>query len=96
VTDVYGIAILRLVTVIALTGVIFAGTHALGDESASQPRMSDRHAVAQLVDCMKKRMSYDRDASYNEARKTCRDQIAKQSNNTSSGTLVASATPPKP
>lgn len=86
----------RLVTVIALCAMIFAGTPALGDESASQSRMSRRHGIAQLVVCMKKRMSNDKGTSYNEARTTCKDQIARQSDNTSSGTLVASATPPKP
>jgi len=85
---------IRLVTFVALTGVIFAGQRGLG-EAASQPRMSKHHAVAQLADCMKKRMSDDKGASYNEARKTCRDQIAKQRDK-ASGSLVASATPPKP
>jgi hypothetical protein len=86
----------RLVAVIALTGVMFAGMRAFGDESASQSRMSKRHTIVQVVDCMKKRMSHDKGTSYNEARKTCEDQFAKQSANTSSGTLVASATSPKP
>jgi hypothetical protein len=86
----------RLVTAIALTGVIFACTRALGDESASQPRVTKRQATASLVVCMRKRMSYDRSASYNEAKKTCRDQIANRSDKASSSSLVASATPPKP
>jgi hypothetical protein len=86
----------RLITAIAMTGVIFASTRALGDESATQPRMGKRHAIAQLVVCMKRRMSHDKGASYNEARKTCKDQIDRQSDNAPSGSLVASATPPKP
>jgi hypothetical protein len=86
----------RLVAIIALAGMIFVGTRALGDESANQSRMSKRHTVVQMVDCMKKRMSHDRGTSFNEARKTCKDQVAKQSDSASSGALVASATPPKP
>jgi hypothetical protein len=86
----------RLAAAIALTGVVFACTRALGDESASQSRGVKRQATASLVACMRKRMSYDRSASYNEAKKTCRDQIANQSGKASSGSLVASATPPKP
>jgi|HubBroStandDraft_3_1064219.scaffolds.fasta_scaffold171490_2 hypothetical protein len=82
--------------IIVSAGVIFAGARALGDEAANQSRMSKRHTIVQVVDCMKKRMSHDRGTSYNEARRTCKDQVAKQSDNTSSGTLVASATPPKP
>jgi hypothetical protein len=86
----------RLATVIALASVIFAGTPALGDESASQSRMSRRHTIVQLVVCMKKRMSYDKGSSYNEAKKTCKDQIANNGDGSSSGALVASATPSKP
>jgi hypothetical protein len=86
----------RLATVIALASMIFAGTRAFGDESASQSRVGKRHAIAQLVVCMKTRMSHDRGTSYNEARKTCKDQIANQGGSTPSGALVASATPRKP
>jgi hypothetical protein len=86
----------RPVAVVVVAGMMFVGTRALGDESASQSRISKRHTVVQVVDCMKKRMSHDQGTSYNEARKTCKDQIAKQSDNTPSGALVASATPLKP
>jgi hypothetical protein len=86
----------RPAMVIALAGVIFAGTAALGDESASQSRTSRHHAIAQLVVCMKKRMSDDKGISFIDARKTCKDQIANHGDSTSSGTLVASATAPKP
>ena len=95
-TSVDGMTMNRLLTAIALTGVIFAGTRALGDESTSQSRVVKRHAIASLLVCMRKRMSYDKGASYNEARRTCKDQIASQSDKASSGSLVASATAPKP
>jgi hypothetical protein len=86
----------RLVTIIAFTGVMFAGTRAHGDESAGQSRMNRRHGIAQVVVCMKKRMSNDRGTSYNEAKKMCTEQIAKLGDNASSGALVASAAPSKP
>jgi|HubBroStandDraft_4_1064222.scaffolds.fasta_scaffold278823_1 hypothetical protein len=86
----------RAATVIALAGMILAYTTALGDESASQSRMSRRHTIAQLVVCMKKRMSDDKGISFIEARNTCKDQIANRGDSTPSGTLVASATAPKP
>ena len=86
----------RLVAVTAVAGMIFVGTPALGDGSAKQSTMSKRHTIVQVADCMRKRMSHDKGTSYNEARKTCKDQVARQSDNTSSDALVASAAPLKP
>jgi hypothetical protein len=86
----------RLVTAIALTGVIFVGTQALAVDSTSQPTMSKRQMFAQMVGCMRKRMSANKSSSYNDALKACKGQINKQSDNLSSGALVASDTPAKP
>jgi hypothetical protein len=85
----------RLAAVIAVAGMIFVGTRALGDGSANQSTLSKRHTIVQVVDCMRKRMSHDKGTSYNEARKACKDQVARQSDNMSSGALVASAAPLK-
>jgi hypothetical protein len=82
----------RLLTVFALTGVIFAGAPALGGESTNHSRMIKRQAIARSATCMKKRMSDDRRTSFNEARKACNGQDNKESD----GPLLASATPPKP
>jgi len=86
----------RVVTVIALTGVIFVGAQALAVDSTSPPTMSKRQMIAQVVGCMRKRMSANKNSSYNEAMKACKDQINKQSYNLPSGALVASDTPAKP
>jgi hypothetical protein len=86
----------RVVTMIALSGVVFVGTRALAVDSMSQPTMSKRQMVAQIVGCMKKRMSANKNSSYNEAMKACKDQIKKGSDNLPSGALVASDTPAKP
>jgi hypothetical protein len=75
----------RVVTVIALTGVICVGTQALTVGSTSPPTMSKRQMIVQTADCMRKRMSADKSSSYNDAMKTCKDQINKQSNNPASG-----------
>ena len=91
-----GIPMNRVATVIALTGVIFACAPALAGDSTSQSTMSKRQMIAQMVGCMRKRMSADRHSSYNEARKACQDQINKQSDSLASGALVASDTPAKP
>ena len=86
----------RVVTMIALSGVVFVGTRALAVDSTSQPTMSKRQMVAQIVGCMKKRMSANKNSSYNEAMKACKDQINKQSDKLPSGALVASDTTAKP
>jgi hypothetical protein len=86
----------RVVTMIALSGVVFVGTRALAVDSISQPTMSKRQLVAQIVGCMKKRMSANKNSSYNEAMKACKDQIKKGSDHLPSGALVASDTPAKP
>jgi hypothetical protein len=78
-----------------MSSVVFAGAHALADPER-QPTLTKRQVIAQTIDCMRKRMSIDRAVSYNEAAKTCRDQISKQSDKAAPGTLVASDSPTKP
>jgi pectin methylesterase-like acyl-CoA thioesterase len=86
----------RVVMVVALAGVIFVGVQALAVDSTSQPTMSKRQMIAQMVGCMRKRMSANKNTSYNDAMKACKDQISKQSDSFPSGALVASGTPAKP
>jgi hypothetical protein len=85
----------RVLPIIALTGVVFAGAQAQAVDSTSQSTMSKRQMIVQIVDCMKKRMSADKSRSYNEAMKACKDQTNKESDDLSSGALVASDTPAK-
>jgi hypothetical protein len=80
----------RIMMVIALSGAIVIGTRALAADSTGQPAMSKRQLLAQVVECMKKRMSANKNSSYNEAMKACKEQINKESDNLSSGALVAS------
>jgi hypothetical protein len=80
----------RIMMIIALSGAIAIGTRALAADSTSQPAMSKRQLLAQVVECMKKRMSANKNSSYNEAMKACKEQINKESDNLSSGALVAS------
>src|ERR1700693_2550756 len=91
-----GIPMNRVATVIALTRVIFAWAPALVGDATSQSTRSKRQMIAQMVGCMRKRMSADRNRSYNDARKACQDQMNKQSDSLASGALVASDTPAKP
>jgi hypothetical protein len=80
----------RMFTVVALTGVIFVGARALAADSANQPTMSKRQLIAQVVGCMKKQMSASNSISYNAAMKVCKEQMSRQSDNSTSRTLVAS------
>ena len=86
----------RPLTVIAATGVIFAGAQALAADSVRQSTMSKRQMIVQIVGCMKKRMAANKSSSYNEAMKACKDQINKEGDTLASGPLVASDTPAKP
>ena len=86
----------RLVTIIAVTAAIFFDTSAHAVDSTSQSTMSKRQVIVRMVDCMKKRMSADKSRPYNEAMKTCKDQINKESDDLPSSALVASDTPAKP
>ena len=86
----------RVVLMIALIiATIFVGTRARAVDSTSQSTMSKRQTIAQIVDCMRKRMSADKSRSYNEAMKACKDQIHKESDDLSPGVLVASESSPK-
>ena len=86
----------RVVTAIALTGVICVGAQALAVDSTSQPTMSKRQMIVQIAGCMRKRMSDNKSSSYSDAMKACKDQMNKQSGTLPSGALVASDTPEKP
>jgi hypothetical protein len=86
----------RLVVFIALSGVILLARQALAVDEAGQSKMSKRQMVAQVVSCMKKRMSADRSTSYNEAMKACKDQVNRENDALAAGALVASDHPAKP
>jgi hypothetical protein len=86
----------RLPIVIASAGAIFVGSQALAIDSVNQSTMSKRQMIAQIVGCMKRRMSANKDSSYKEAMKACRDQINKERDNSPTGAFVASDTQAKP
>jgi hypothetical protein len=75
----------RVLSVIAITGVMLMGAKALADESATHSRNSRR----QIADCIIKKMSANRAVSFNDATRACKDQAKAQD-----GSLVAN-TPAK-
>jgi hypothetical protein len=78
-------------TVLAMTSGAFAGAPASVD-SPPQPTMTRHQLVAKTIECMRKLMSKDATVSYNEAAKTCRHQISRQSDKSAPGSPVASGT----
>ena len=84
----------RITAVLALSAAILAGAGAAADP-VNQSMMGKRQMYAQVIDCMKKRMSANKNSSYNEAMKACKDQIKKGNGTLPSGALVASDTPAK-
>jgi hypothetical protein len=86
----------RVVTLIAFSSVILLGRQALAVDDAGQSKMSKRQMIAQVVSCMKKRMSADRSTSYNEAMKACKEQVNRENDTLAAGALVASDEPAKP
>jgi hypothetical protein len=85
----------RLLTAIAMTGLIFAGTRALAVDGSGQSTMSKHQMTLLIAGCMRKRMSADRSSSYNEAMKACKSKINKGGDDLPSGVLVASDTQSK-
>jgi len=83
----------RVLTIIALAVLMLAGAQAVADDAANK---SKGQMMAQVVTCMKKRMSVDREISYNAASKLCKDQVSSQSDISVSVALVASAAAAKP
>jgi len=79
----------------AVIGVMSAGTLAMGAEPGGQPKMKHQ-VIAQVFDCMSKRMSASQGSSFNEARKACRNQLIRESDNAPTDGLSAAAVPAKP
>jgi hypothetical protein len=86
----------RLLTTIAVGIVTLAGAQAIAVDAISQSTLKKRQMIVQVLNCMKKRMSADREISYNAASKVCKDQVNNPGRNPVSVALVASASPAKP
>jgi hypothetical protein len=86
----------RMLTMIAMGVVIHMGALAIADDATAQSTVSKHQMIVQVVNCMKKRMSVDKEISYNAAAKVCKNQVNNQSNNSESVAVVASDSPAKP
>ena len=74
-----------------LATAVLASTQAQASDWKGQPLAAKRQIASQVIDCMKRRMYSDRLVSYNDAAKTCRDQVQGQLEKATSGPLVAAA-----
>lgn len=79
----------RIFTMIAMSVGILVAAQAFA-QTSSQSTTSKRLMTAQVVNCMKKRMSAEKAISYNAAAKLCKNQVYDQSNNSASLAVVAS------
>ena len=86
----------RLLTAIATTSAIGFASLAPATDSDSQSTMSERQLIAQIVGCMKNRMSANKDSSYKDAYKACKNQVIKGSDDLRSAATVATGTQTKP
>ncbi len=75
---------------------MLTAAQAIAGDAVSQSTIRKRQMIVQVVNCMKKRMSVNREISYNAASKVCKDQVNNQSNNPVSVALVASSSSAKP
>ena len=85
----------RLAFSIAIGAAVLASAQACADGWKGQSLSTKRQAVAQVIDCMKKRMSSDRLISYNGAAKLCKDEVSRRFESASPGPLVAADSPAK-
>jgi hypothetical protein len=85
----------RLSFAIVIGAALLASAQTPAGDWKGQSLATKRQAVAQVIDCMKKRMSSDRIISYNGAAKLCKDEVTRRFENASPGPLVAADSPVK-
>jgi hypothetical protein len=83
----------RVPVMIAMMGALLVGTQSSAVDFKNQSRATKRQAAIMVIGCMRKRMSKDRYISYNEAARMCKQEVARQFDNASSGALVADTKP---
>jgi len=86
----------RVLTMIAVGVLILLDTQAIAVDPIGQSTMGKRQAIVQVINCMKKRMSVNKEISYNAAAKVCKNLVTNQNNNSASVAVVASDSPAKP
>jgi hypothetical protein len=65
----------RVLTMIVMGVLILVAAPAIAVDAIGQSTVSKRQTIVQVANCMRKRMSADRDISYNAAAKVCKNQV---------------------
>lgn len=79
-----------ITTVIATMAAMCVASWAIATDSDNQSKLSKRQMITQIAGCMKRRMAADKDSSYREAMKICKNQINQGGDNLPSGAVLAS------
>jgi hypothetical protein len=79
----------RVLTMIVMGVLILVDAPVIAVDAIGQSTVSKRQTIVQVANCMRKRMSADKDISYNAAAKVCKNQVNNQSNNSASATLAS-------
>jgi hypothetical protein len=86
----------RILTTIALSLVLLVSAQAIAADAGVPSTISKHQMFVQMVNCMKKLMSANKELSYNAAERVCRVQVNSQSNSSETATRVASDSRAKP
>jgi hypothetical protein len=86
----------RLLVATATIGVICLASQAHGADSKNQSAISKRQKIGQIIDCMKRQLAADKDSSYKESMKACKNLINSANGNLQSDAVVAPDNQPKP
>jgi len=85
----------RALALIAALLALGIGAPDMAADAGNHPSLSKHQIVAQIIACMKKRMAADQKISYNEAARSCKEQVRRQIEGSVSGPLVAADNPAK-
>jgi hypothetical protein len=81
---------------IAIGAVILVDARAIAVDTIGQSTADKRQVFVQVVNCMRRRMSVNRELSYNAAMKVCKSQVNNESHKLVSVAVEASDSPAKP
>jgi hypothetical protein len=81
----------RLALVVAIAGTVLGTSTALAADPAHSIS-AKRQFASQVITCMRKRMASDKYVSYNQAAKTCKEEVTKHLDGSDVGPLVAADT----
>jgi hypothetical protein len=83
-------------TMTAIGVATLVGARALAVDATGQSTVSKRQMIVQVTNCMRKRMSVDKEISYNAAAKICKNQVNNRSSNSVAVAVLAPGAPAKP